>query len=182
MADGTTRFHPAPPPTDRDVARLLATIRTHILRLLRRRGVLAADGTEDVEADPLAVDTPVLAQLTAAAVRGRSAIGDRAGTPVLRVGHAPDAPWVWTVGPRHAYLERFDLHADRNVEGTDPYGNLTVMWKPEDATAVLETGWLWVSFASDGTFTKAQDDEGCAACHSPGVDWRRMKTDVPSRG
>jgi hypothetical protein len=33
--DGTTRFDPAPPPTDREVARLLAAIRTRILRLLR---------------------------------------------------------------------------------------------------------------------------------------------------
>jgi hypothetical protein len=74
---------------------------------LRRRGVLTADG-EDVEADPLAADAPVLAQLSAAAVRGRSAFGDRAGTPVLRVGRAPDVP----VGPRHAHLERFDLRAN----------------------------------------------------------------------
>ncbi len=119
--DGTTRFDPAPPPTDREVACLLATIRTRILRLLRRRGVLASDG-EDVEADPLAVDAPVLAQLSAAAVRGRSAFGDRAGTPVLRVGRDPDAPWVWTVGPRHAHLERFDLHADRDVRADDRLG------------------------------------------------------------
>jgi len=102
--DGTTRFDPAPPPTDREVARLLAAIRTRILRLLRQHGVLAADDAGDIEADPLAVDTPVLAQLSAAAVRGRAAFGDRAGTPVLRVGQAPDAPWVWTVGPRHAHL------------------------------------------------------------------------------
>jgi hypothetical protein len=119
--DGSTRFDPAPPPTDREVARLLATIRTRILRLLRRRGVLASDG-EDVEADPLAADAPVLAQLSAAAVRGRSAFGDRAGTPVLRVGRDPDAPWVWTVGPRHAHLERFDLHADRDVRADDRLG------------------------------------------------------------
>jgi hypothetical protein len=120
-ADGTTRFHPAPPPTDREVARLLATIRTRILRLLRRRGVLAPDG-EDVEADPLADAAPVLAQLSAAAVRGRSAFGDRAGTRVLRVGRDADAPWVWTVGPRHAHLERFDLHADRDVRADDRLG------------------------------------------------------------
>ena len=120
--DGTTRFDPAPPPTDREVARLLAAIRTRILRLLRRRGVLAADETTDLETDPLAADAPVLAQLSAAAVRGRSAFGDRAGTPVLRVGRAPDAPWVWTVGPRHAHLERFDLHADRAVRADDRAG------------------------------------------------------------
>jgi len=120
--DGTTRFDPAPPPTDREVARLLAAIRTRILRLLRQRGVLAADNADDLEADPLAVDTPVLAQISAAAVRGRSAFGDRAGTPVLRVGNAPDSPWVWTLGPRHAHLERFDLHADCAVRADDRTG------------------------------------------------------------
>ena len=120
--DGTMRFDPAPPPTDRDVAYLLAAIRTRIRRLLRRRGVLAAEDTADVAADPLAADAPVLAQLSAAAVRGRSAFGDRAGTPVLCVGNAPDAPWVWTVGPRHAHLARFDLHADRAVGADDRLG------------------------------------------------------------
>ena len=64
----------------------------------------------------------MLAQLSAAAVRGRSAFGDRAGTPVLRVGNAHDSPWVWTVGPRHAHLERFDLHADRDVRANDRLG------------------------------------------------------------
>jgi len=120
--DGTMRFAPAPPPTDRDVARLFVAIRTRLLRLLRQRGVLTADDATDLEADPLAVDTPVLAQISAAAVRGRSAFGDRAGTPVLRVGHAPDAPWVWTVGSRHAHLERFDLHADRAGRADDRVG------------------------------------------------------------
>jgi len=120
--DGTTRFGPAPPPTDREVARLLATIRARILRLLRRRGVLAAEDAGDLDADPLAVDTPVLAQLSAAAVRGRSAFGDRAGTPVLRIGRDRDAPWVWALGPRHAHLERFDLHADRSVAADDRVG------------------------------------------------------------
>ena len=122
--DGTMRFDPAPPPTDRDVAQLLAVIRTRILRLLRRRGVLAADDATagELTSDPLADEAPVLAQLTAAAVRGRSAFGDRAGTPVLRVGRDPDAPWVWRRGARHAHLERFDLHADRAARADDRAG------------------------------------------------------------
>lgn len=120
--DGTTRFDPAPPPTDREVAHLLAAVRTRILRLLRRRGVLAADDASDLATDPLADAAPVLAQLTAAAIRGRSAFGERAGTPVLRVGREPDAPWVATVGRRHAHLERFDLHADRAVPADDRAG------------------------------------------------------------
>ncbi|OQY65754.1 MAG: hypothetical protein B6D46_13700 [Polyangiaceae bacterium UTPRO1] len=55
--DGTTRFDLAPPPTDREVARLLAAVGTRILRLLRRRGVLAADNAADLTTDPLA-DAP----------------------------------------------------------------------------------------------------------------------------
>ena len=66
-----------------------------------------------------------------------------------------------------------------DAEGLDPYGNLTVMWKPEDATAVPETGWLWVSFGSDGSFTEAEDGGGCAGCHASGSDYRRMVTDTP---
>ncbi len=41
-ATGGLRFHPAPPPSDEEVVRLLATIRARVLRLLRRRG-LASD-------------------------------------------------------------------------------------------------------------------------------------------
>lgn len=67
-------------------------------------------------------------------------------------------------------------------EGADPYGNLTVMLKPEDTTSVPATGWLWVSFASDGTFSKAEDDAGCAGCHASGSDYRRMVVDVPGGG
>src|SRR5207253_6649861 len=50
-ADGTLEFHAAEPPSDEDVARLLATIRRRVLRLLARRG-LAVEDAPDV--DPLA--------------------------------------------------------------------------------------------------------------------------------
>jgi hypothetical protein len=36
-ADGGLQFHPTPPPTDAEVARLLTTIRTRIPRLMARR-------------------------------------------------------------------------------------------------------------------------------------------------
>jgi hypothetical protein len=52
-ADGTLRFHPALPPTDAEVARLVATIRTRVLRLLRRRGEFSEADDGDVP-DPLA--------------------------------------------------------------------------------------------------------------------------------
>lgn len=37
--DGAVQFHASPPPTDGEVAQLLTTIRTRILRLLTRRGL-----------------------------------------------------------------------------------------------------------------------------------------------
>src|SRR5205823_4600083 len=52
-ADGSLRFHPAQPPTDAEVGRLVATVRTRILRLLRRRGVLG-EAEEGDAPDPLA--------------------------------------------------------------------------------------------------------------------------------
>ncbi len=60
-ADGTLEFHPADPPSDEDVARLLATIRRRVLRLLARRG-LAAEDAPDV--DPLAEESPALAGIS----------------------------------------------------------------------------------------------------------------------
>jgi hypothetical protein len=87
--DGTVRFDPAPPPTDREVARLLATVRTRILRLLRRRGVLATEDAADIEADPLAADTPC----SRSSARPPSAAGRRSGTgPARRCCASPTPP------------------------------------------------------------------------------------------
>jgi hypothetical protein len=55
-ADGTLRFYPAPP-TDVEVARLVATIRTRVLRLQRRRGMFT-DAADDDAPDPLAETSP----------------------------------------------------------------------------------------------------------------------------
>jgi hypothetical protein len=109
--DGTLRFHPAPPPTDLEVARLVATIRTRVLRLLRRRGVFL-DAADDDTPDPLAETSLALAGITSAAVQGRSALGPRAGARVLQLGRVPGAPWVTTSGARQAHLDGFDLHAN----------------------------------------------------------------------
>jgi hypothetical protein len=51
-ADGTLRFHPAPLPTDAEVARLVPTIRIR-LRLLRPGGVFI-EAEDDEAPDPLA--------------------------------------------------------------------------------------------------------------------------------
>jgi hypothetical protein len=118
-ADGTLEFHPADPPSDEDVARLLATIRRRVLRLLVRRG-LAAEDAPDV--DPVAEESPALAGISSAAVQGRVALGPRAGARVIQIGREPDAPWVTSRGPRQAHLEGFDLHADIAVAADDRAG------------------------------------------------------------
>jgi len=118
-ADGRLAFHPAEPPSDEDVARLLATIRRRVQRLLARRGVAVEDA---VEFDPLAEESPALAGITSASVQGRVALGPRAGARILQLGREPDAPWVTSRGPCQAHLEGFDLHANITVGADDRAG------------------------------------------------------------
>jgi hypothetical protein len=87
-ASGALRFEGAPAPTDREVARLLATIVTRVDRLLRRRG-LAPDDDASATTDPVAEDAPLPAALSRASVAGQSVLGHRPGAPVLRVGVIP---------------------------------------------------------------------------------------------
>jgi hypothetical protein len=120
-ADGTLRFHPATAPTDLEVARLVATIRTRVLRLLRRRGIFP-EAADDDAPDPLAETSLALAGITSAAVQGRSALGPRAGARVLQLGRVPGAPWVITTGTRQAHLDGFDLHANVAVAANNRDG------------------------------------------------------------
>ena len=83
--DGTLHFQSAVPPTDEEVARLLATIRTRIVRLLCRRGLIG-DDTDPTAVDPLEEASSALAGIIGASVQGRSALGSRAGRRVLRLG------------------------------------------------------------------------------------------------
>ena len=74
-ADGTLRFHRLPPPSDADVARLVATIARRVERLLVRRGLV-----DDADAlDPLAAESLALAGLASAAVQGRDSSAHRCG-------------------------------------------------------------------------------------------------------
>ncbi len=115
---GGLRFHPAPPPSDEEVARLLATIRTRVRRLLERRGIEPQD-VDLAPPDTLAEESPALAGISSASVQGRVFLGRQAGARVLRLGRDPDAPWVTSTGPRQAHLEGFDLHANLFVQAED---------------------------------------------------------------
>ena len=108
--DGGLCFHPAAPPTDADVQRVVARVR----RRLERLGVVGAlDGDGDV--DPLVEESGALAGLAQAAVLSRAALGGRAGRRPVRIGGDPDAPWVDRHVPLHAHDTGFDLHAAVHV-------------------------------------------------------------------
>ena len=131
-ADGSLRFHPAQPPTDAEVGRLVATVRTRILRLLRRRGVLG-EAEEGDAPDPLAETSLVLAGITSAAVQGRSALGPRPGARVLQIGRVPGLPWITSTGPRQAHLDGFDLHANVAVAADNRGTRAAVPLRPPAA-------------------------------------------------
>jgi len=114
-------FHPAPAPTDAEVAAALATIRYRVQRLLVRRGLEPADDATG-PADRLADESPVLAGIVGASVQGRMALGSRAGARVRRLGDARNAATVTSRGPRQAHLGGFDLHANVWVSANDRAG------------------------------------------------------------
>jgi hypothetical protein len=151
---GRLTFHPAPPPSDEDVAHVLATVRARVGRLLARRQLEPADDT--APADPLAEASPVLAGLVGASVQGRVALGPRAGARVRRLGDEPDLGHAASRGPRQAQLDGFDLHANVWVPPNDrarleqlcrsllrpPLAQHRVRLRPDGRVLVeLKTGW-----------------------------------------
>jgi hypothetical protein len=114
--DGSQRFVPLrEPPSDIEVGRLLAAVRRRIIRLLGRHDIDLEGSCDEEGSDPLALESPVLAQIQGASVFGRVATGPRAGQRVLRLGSDPTELPVTTGGPRHAHIEGFDLHANAAV-------------------------------------------------------------------
>ena len=94
---------------------IAARVRRRIGRMLERRGLdLEADVT-----DPLADESLALAGLSHASLRGRAALGRRAGRGPERIGGDPDAPWIDRHGPFHGNDAGFDLHAGVTVEAND---------------------------------------------------------------
>jgi hypothetical protein len=108
---GLLSFHAAAPPADEEMDRLIDTIERRIQRLLVRRGV--SGDLEGGAADPWREEEPVLADIAAAAVRGRRALGAHAGAAVVRCGASPElsAQHAPGLGPCHARWRGVDLHA-----------------------------------------------------------------------
>jgi hypothetical protein len=76
--DGAAGVHRLPPPTDVDIAALLARVQRRVERLVVRRG-----RGLDAEAgsDPFAAQAPLFASAVTASLQGRVALGPRAGRP-----------------------------------------------------------------------------------------------------
>jgi hypothetical protein len=108
---GRLEFHAATPPSDDDVAQVLATIRHRVRRRLARRG-LESGAAEPGLPDGLSEVSPILAQIMSASVQGRVALGQHAGTRVGRLGGALPELAGGARGPRQAHLDGFDLHAN----------------------------------------------------------------------
>jgi hypothetical protein len=89
QAAGRLEFHPAPGPSDAEVAESLTLIHDRIQRLLQRRG-LAPEDDATGPVDQLDEESPLLAGLVSASVQERVALGTRAGRRVRRLGEEPD--------------------------------------------------------------------------------------------
>jgi hypothetical protein len=112
------RFHPLPPPTDAEVARITAAIARRVEKLLLQTGLLGEDGSADP--DPLEAEEPLLSQLYTASLQGRIAAGPRAGHRLVRLGDRIDADDLEEItGPRCASVRGFSLHADVCVPARD---------------------------------------------------------------
>jgi len=118
---GELAFFPLPPPTQVEVARLLATIHKRVVRLLRRRG-LCPEPSAGASDDPSSNGEPGLAGLLQAAVFNLRSTGAHAGAPVLQIGRDPKAPWVTSRGQLQAHLDGFDLHAGVAIAADDREG------------------------------------------------------------
>ena len=111
-------FHTLPPPSDAQIADLVAKIARRIVRLLERRGLLSAEHGRAPEPSPGPDD--LLPGIYAASLRNRIATGPRAGRRVMRLGDRVDVEEVAiTTGPRCARTQGFSLHANAAVPAPD---------------------------------------------------------------
>lgn len=108
------RFKRLPPPCNGEVARVTACIARRVTRLLERRGL--GPSADPEEADPLLRDQPLLAELYAASVQRRIAVGPRAGNLLTAFGtETEDEDAAVPSGPRCAAASGFSLHANVSI-------------------------------------------------------------------
>jgi hypothetical protein len=110
------RFVKVEPPSDADIAAVVAKISQCVIRTLRHLGYLEAglDAAAATGYDPLGDDEPELARTMAASVQQRIAFGEWAGQKVRRIGagfgYEGERPAL--TGTRCASVHGFSLHAN----------------------------------------------------------------------
>ncbi len=115
---GTVRFHRLPPPTNAEVEQTTRRIVRRLRRLLIQRGLTPE--ADAAAADSLPEDQPLLADIYAASVRSRIAMGERAGLGVLRIGDLVDPEEAaFVTSARCAMIDGVSLHANVSVPARD---------------------------------------------------------------
>jgi len=109
-------FHPATRITDAEVAKLLFTIRSRVLRLCRARGLMGEE--DELDVSEFAESQGLLPLLCAASIQGRSALGSEPGARVERKGIPALAVPGRAVVIKElcAELAGFSLHAAVRIE------------------------------------------------------------------
>ena len=112
--DGNIEFHELPPPEDSEVLQVAALTAGRVLRLIERRGL-------QQEADELWEQNPGLAELYAAAVQSRIAMGPNAGHRTGRFGgdHIDGDSLEALASPRCATVSGFSVHANTAIPARD---------------------------------------------------------------
>ena len=105
-------FHRARPITDAEVAKLLFAIRSRVLRLFRRRGLVGEEGEIEVRRDA-EEQQGLLPLIHAASIQGQAALGPEAGERVARLGVpvAASSKKPVVIKELCAELDGFTLHA-----------------------------------------------------------------------
>ena len=104
------RLYPVRRLTREERGGVVALIARRVERLLERRG-LAGGAESERGAGPVVGGGAGARRSGGRSVDGRVAIGPRAGARVRRCGDPPEDVAPMTLGPCHAHVDGFDLHA-----------------------------------------------------------------------
>ena len=109
------RFQRLPPPSDFEVRRITERIARRVIRLLERRGL--GPDMDPLEADPLFMEQPLLAELYTASVQGRISTGSQAGNYLATAGfQAEPLQGKGMKSPRCSNVSGFNLHANVGIQ------------------------------------------------------------------
>jgi hypothetical protein len=110
-------FHPAAPPSDKEMEVVTQHIARRIERLMKRLGFTGPGNS--TETDAFQNTEPLLAELYGASTSGRIATGRRAGQKVTKVGDEIEVEHAPVLGPCCANVSGVNLHAGVCISSHD---------------------------------------------------------------